>query len=251
MDYLRTYSLGTLIRTSFAIGFRNWPTLFLIYAILALPLELMKLLLSASPETEWIGHAAVLLNYIVLTFTLFPATVAVSEICLGIRPDIFRSYRRAFAKPGRLLGTLLLYYLVSIGGFILLIIPGIIFSVWFAFTPAVVVLEGIGGRAALRRSRALARGHFFRIAGYLLTVLVLYFLIAFVIVFIMIVILLLLSLYVELDMHLLERLGETVGALSALAATPMFLAGIVLIYYDLKVRKESYGAAQLADDLRF
>ena len=44
-------------------------------------------------------------------------------------------------------------------GFVLLIVPGIIFSLWFYVLVPVVVLEGVTGTAALGRSRELMRGN--------------------------------------------------------------------------------------------
>lgn len=65
----------------------------------------------------------------------------------------------------RLFGTSLLAGLAILGGIVLLVVPGIIFAVWLTLVPYVVVDEGIGGIAALRRSRDLVRGRFWEIAG--------------------------------------------------------------------------------------
>lgn len=48
-------------------------------------------------------------------------------------------------------------------GFICLIIPGIIFLVWFGFAPFVLVNEGIGGFTALLQSKSYVSGRFFPI----------------------------------------------------------------------------------------
>jgi hypothetical protein len=44
-----------------------------------------------------------------------------------------------------------------------LIVPGIVFYTWFALSPAVAEMDHVGARAALRTSRRLVRGSFFRV----------------------------------------------------------------------------------------
>ncbi len=51
-------------------------------------------------------------------------------------------------------------------GILLLIIPGIIFGVWFAFSTYVLILEDRGVTESLGRSRQLVAGHFWTVLGY-------------------------------------------------------------------------------------
>jgi len=57
---------------------------------------------------------------------------------------------------------------VIFGGFIMLIIPGFIFWVWFALSQMTVILDGKKGLAALTHSRELSRGKFWPMAGRLI-----------------------------------------------------------------------------------
>lgn len=63
----------------------------------------------------------------------------------------------------------LLTILIVAGGFMLLIVPGIIFSVWFSFGIYILVAEDIKGWAALKKSKELVKGKwwgvFWRIAA--------------------------------------------------------------------------------------
>jgi len=65
----------------------------------------------------------------------------------------------------RVFWTQLLAGLAIVGGFLLLIVPGIIFMVWFIWSQYVAVDEGLGGIAALRRSRDLTRNRFVDVFG--------------------------------------------------------------------------------------
>ncbi len=58
-----------------------------------------------------------------------------------------------------LIGTSVLGGLAVFVGTLLCIIPGIIVTLWFAFTTPIVVIEGVGGIDALKRSKTLTEGN--------------------------------------------------------------------------------------------
>lgn len=58
----------------------------------------------------------------------------------------------------------ILYAVVVVGGFFLLIIPGILFMNWFAFSPLVTLIEGAHGTGSLKRSKELVSGRFWPMA---------------------------------------------------------------------------------------
>lgn len=60
--------------------------------------------------------------------------------------------------------TFVVYALV-VGIGAMLIIPGILFAIWFAFAPTVAILEERGTFVALGESREIVRGRFFRLLG--------------------------------------------------------------------------------------
>lgn len=66
---------------------------------------------------------------------------------------------RAFRRFLPLLWTSFLMGVAIMGGFILCVIPGIIAAFWFSLSTQVVVVEGLSGFKALKRSRALMTGN--------------------------------------------------------------------------------------------
>lgn len=72
----------------------------------------------------------------------------------------------------RFIGLQLLVGLMVFGGFLLLIIPSLIFSAWFSLAPFILIDQKTGIKEALSRSRQLARGHVFPLLapGALLTI---------------------------------------------------------------------------------
>jgi hypothetical protein len=69
------------------------------------------------------------------------------------------------SKLGPVLLVVILSSLITTAGFLLFIIPGVIFSVWFTFVTQVVVLENKGTMEALSQSRAYVRGRWWAIFG--------------------------------------------------------------------------------------
>ena len=64
---------------------------------------------------------------------------------------------------GRLVVVDLLFALITVVGLVLLVVPGVIFLVWFSISGPVLKIEHRAPRDALRRSRELVRGSFWRV----------------------------------------------------------------------------------------
>ena len=71
---------------------------------------------------------------------------------------------------GRLALVDLLFALIVVAGILLLVLPGIVFFVWFGLAGPVVEIERRGPLTALRRSRELVRGSFWRVLAIVLPV---------------------------------------------------------------------------------
>jgi len=69
------------------------------------------------------------------------------------------SYRRAFSVFGPFLWLSILQFFVVIGGYALLIVPGIIFSLWFIYSTMVFFSNNQRGITAMQTSRAYMQGY--------------------------------------------------------------------------------------------
>ena len=172
---------------------------------------------------------------------------AVSETYLGRRISFAEAYRRVWPLVWRLLLTMILVTLAVGAGTVFCLVPGIILAVWFATTTPIVAVERSSGVAAMSRSHHLVAGHGWRVFG---TLLLLY----------LIVSVATYSLAVPPYLVVILLLGErspllAQGALQAISAVtniivqPVFMIGIVLVYYDLRIRKEGFDLAMLAEAL--
>lgn len=82
---------------------------------------------------------------------------------IGVR----ESYRRGWRIMWSYLWVAFLVQFVTTGGVILLVVPGILFAVWFSMAIFVLVGDDIKGMGALLRSYAYVRGRWWRVTWFL------------------------------------------------------------------------------------
>lgn len=237
--YVRQHSAGTIVRSSFEIYRRYFGVLLLSTLIPFVPFLILQLL----GVIEQNSVAGVVLLFLPSLLNIVPTTVLISDICVGNEPALGRAYRRAFGKlTGKVLLTILLVFGLIVLGFVLLIVPGIVAGCWLTFAAVVAVLERTSAPAALGRSRQLGKGHYLRNAGtYVVTGLI-----AYVPAFILSAIIGAVGGLADAPRKVIELAGSLLGVL---AAAPPAIA-VVLLYYDMRVRKEAYDSTKLAEDLR-
>lgn len=147
-------------------------------------------------------------------------------VAAGVSELLGREHRplRRIARVlpyGRLVAVDILYSLIVLVGLLLLIVPGVVFYVWFSLAGVIVKLEDRGVRDALRRSRELVRDSFWRVAAVVIPAE------------------LLSSAVVDLGQSaghgLVEGFaGEWLGAtLGELLATPLYAVAVVVVTYQL------------------
>src|SRR2546429_739939 len=129
---------------------------------------------------------------------------------------------------------------IVIVGFGFLIVGFIALLVLTLFYPPIVILEKRWGFNALKRSLKLGYGYYLR--SFVVTALI----------FLLVVIGSFVQLLVQLiASHLVGVfLGSILGYLTTLLITPMGFIYVVLMYYNLRVRKEGYDTETLAAELR-
>jgi hypothetical protein len=246
-SYVREHSAGSILRSSVEIYSRHFVTILLIYSLPTLPTVIAQQEAEVAGH-EWLHFAAILLNLFTGLVALGAITVATSDICLGERPGVFRSYRAlAGATMKRLLWSNLLQVAIIVLGFVLLVVPGIVFMLRYLFVPVVATLENVSGRAALRRSAQLGKGFYWRTFRVFLIWMCLNILVG-----------LAIGGMIGFAGNLFESDEATalLGMRTLLAAVltgilnPLMLISFTLMYYDLRVRKEAYDLRTLAEDLR-
>ncbi len=169
-----------IIKTSLNLYKNNWRKFVPYLILLFLPTLIISLLGAASlylyvylPSSNIIS-SLVLLAVIVasLIFTLWVAAAFTKTLYLCANQQAVGSWKETFSASSRLIWpiiiTSILVGLIVLGGTILFIIPGIIFTIWYVFTYYIIVVEEKKGLEALKISKALVVGRWWSIVWRLL-----------------------------------------------------------------------------------
>lgn len=238
-NYVREQSIGEVLRNAAQIYGRNFGVMFLTYLLPVFPISVWQTEMQAGGKLVWFWVA--LICALVAAFVAWGAVViAVSDICVGNKPSVERSYRKIFSGLlGRLALVGTLQTLVILIGLALCVVPGVIALLWFMFAPPVVMLEGLGGIQALKRSKQLAQGHLGRNFLVLLVTMIIGGVVGGLIG----------GIFGLLGMVQSFAYRLVLVAVQTLI-TPFSIIAMILLYYDLRVRKEAYDPRALAEDLR-
>ena len=160
-------SAANLIKASFDLYKKHLPK-FLEYSVLiylpTLVAALIAYLLTLAMDERQLAY------YFISGALLVVASLIAFWFSLAFIRIISNCYQGRASKPTRdeiiealdilwpVILSSILAGLAVLGGFVLLIIPGIIFSTWFAFVIYAVALDGEKNTAALRASKRLVTG---------------------------------------------------------------------------------------------
>ncbi|WP_437206122.1 hypothetical protein [Planctomicrobium sp. SH664] len=121
---------------------------------------------TVSPETQILNLIFIVVNIFIANPLAQAATVTVaSREYLGQRTSLGQALKAGLGLIPAVLGTSILYGLIIMGGFILLIIPGILFALWYCMYVYPVVIERVSGMDALRRSKQILAGQYGTLIG--------------------------------------------------------------------------------------
>jgi hypothetical protein len=250
----RPMGIGEILSTAFQFYQRHWRTLLAIAAVVVVPFTLLQYLLGDQVRTRgeetangvvietatWavaiaglVTALAGLLMFLVLTGAI---TRAVAAEVAGEDPGVEQSYRFGFHRIWSVLLVSVLVGLATVGGLILLVIPGIYIGVRLAVSIEALVVEGRRGTQAMSRSWELVGGHWWHAFATLL------------------VAWLLIGVVNAVITAPFGGAGWFVQAVAAAVATVVTLPyGVlvgVLLYLDLRARKESLTLESLRADLQ-
>jgi len=182
-----------------------------------------------------LGYVATIL-YFYGAITLF-----VSIQLVGFKAGLFQILKRLRGSLLiQLFGTGLLAVLAIFGGFLLFIIPGIIFLVNYIFALPVVILENKTYVKAMRRSHDLVRGNWWRVFGVVVLCIILYYIGYLISNF------LLHFLFTTFGIH--WQVASIIASLIAqFLFVPFLYSYPVFLYYDLRIRKEAFNIEDIRE----
>ena len=249
---LRPLSFGELLDRTFSyyrkhfwvfVGIMAIPQIFNVAQTLA-----VSAMSRLGPEGPWLAVFALAfgltaLIYLLASFLAYAALVfAVSEIHLGGTITIRAAYQRTRARLGSLfnLGFSMFLRIFGCAITIILLPVAVLMLFWYTLAWHALLLENIGARQAFKRSRLLTRGQVGRIF--------LIFILMAIVTWAAILVLqgpflaaglLMTSQEIEVP-YWLDVLSNITAGLATALTGPLAGIALVLLYYDVRVRKEGY-----------
>jgi hypothetical protein len=180
-------SIGGLLNSSVEI-YRKKAKTFAVILSINVPLLLIGLLISYSfnPKNPPSNPLVVLGLMVFFVVYLIVTAWSVLSVVFAIK----ERESTITVKQILILGWLSIpsyiwiYFLMGLAilaGFILLIIPGIIFAVWFSFAIYLFVSEGVKGKAALTASKKLVQGYWWAVFGRIVAMIFIMFMVSLII----------------------------------------------------------------------
>lgn len=166
--------IGNTIREAWKIFKAEWIT---IYAVFALPWMLVAVYTYAQTALNIVeGSSEYWIWYIVYVLISMIIGMGVTNAFLSItrgKKVTMETFTSMLPRIFDYLGSQILLMLIILGGFILLIIPGLIFSIKYMFTPYLVIDKGMGPIEALKASGKLTDGIKWDLVGFMFTIIIL------------------------------------------------------------------------------
>jgi len=254
---LRPRGVGDILSAAFEIYKNNATNLIVIVAIVVIPLSLISAVIvhyvanSTTTTTSASGFSVTYTTHSTSSLilgSLIAAAISViigavlqaaiiragAEATIGDEVDVETSYRYGFHRLGSVILVGLLVGLAVAIGFVLLIIPGIIALVFFSVSIPALVVENRRGTKAMGRSWNLVSGHFWHAFGVIIVA----------------------YLIVAVVGGLLGAIGGSnwvvawiFRAIAQIITTPFSALVSVLLYLDLRARKEALTSDVLRSEL--
>lgn len=263
---LRPMTTADIIDTAIRLYRHNFGLFLGISAVVQLPTLLAQVIsaatlsraMSAAGELDLLQFGGILGGIGILglaAILLYPLgqaamTLAVSERYLGRSTSVGAAYAAAAPHYWRVLWTSLLTWLAIYAGFFACIVPGVWLGIRLLLAPSVtVVLEGRWGSDGMGRSWRLTEGNFWSILG-TMAVLMLMVLVATYGVITPVAILMGARLGSDpAAMTTYQVLSQSIASTMQIILGPLWMLAMVLVYYDLRIRKEGFDLLMMAQAL--
>lgn len=238
---LRPMTVGELMNSAVDIYRRRFWTLIRLGAVFIFPIQVVYAIVFSAAAS---GRANAISGLVlVLTGQLATAAClkAVSDTYIGHPTSWKRSFDFVWHRFGQVIVLAVIEVILVGVGLAFVLVPGVYLLVVLLVATPALLLEGLNPISAMRRSRELVSGMWFRTAGT--------YLLASIFVFLVALVPSLLFIRVSAGSHVTSShpLGAQIASVvTSLLTTPFMAAIVTLIYYDLRVRKEGLTLDALA-----
>jgi ABC-type spermidine/putrescine transport system permease subunit I len=218
--------IGSLLKRSWQIYKERFWVFFGIIILLLVSRFFIFLPLIALKKNLVLGISLFIIFFLCLAVIYLWSQVSLIYVIkdreerIGIR----ESFKRGWSKIISFFWISILTSLITAGGFLLFIIPGIIFAIWFVLAPFVLVAEDLKGMNVLLRSKQWVSGNWWKVFWRMIGISAILFLISF-------------SLSFPFSIFLGKNLSDIIDSLISVFFLPFFVTYSFLIYENLKRMK--------------
>ncbi|HVX29291.1 MAG TPA: glycerophosphoryl diester phosphodiesterase membrane domain-containing protein [Nitrolancea sp.] len=254
----RPLNVSDLIDETFRIFRRHFLLFVKIGAVLMIPIGLIEIIQQVAVQQHaddlefnlLTSGLVTLVRAIVYLAVLSAIIYAMSEIRMGRVPTVSEAYNEGMAHYLPMLWIGLIYWFILL--LLTITILGFPFAVYLSicwlFGMHVAVIEGKRGMAALSRSKALVKGHWWRVIGISILVSIIVGIIS--VIFSAPSTILGVMIAFGRDGETFRAIGAAIGVIFSTAGTiitgPIIYIASVLLYYDLRARKEGLDLEMMA-----
>jgi hypothetical protein len=160
----RPMDIGSILDVAFGLYRRYFVAIVGTAAVVTVPLALLESPLVIS-DSENASVLATPIEYVMGFLIAAPIAVAIDQAARGEAPTIASAWRRTAPRLGGLFLAMLLTLLAIVLGLLAVLVGAIVVSVLLALTAPALVLESLSATGAMRRSRRLVSGSFWRVLG--------------------------------------------------------------------------------------
>ncbi|MBD3282459.1 MAG: hypothetical protein GF387_02510 [Candidatus Portnoybacteria bacterium] len=157
-------SAGELLKEAFKIYKRRFLTLFAI-SFLALIIPIILTFIGTIHIEGTVGAIAFLLLALIVSLFILWSILGLIYAIKEESLNIGKAYKNTLSKIHSALWVSILSFLITFFGYILFLIPGLIFSIWFSFGLFILISENTKGLKALLKSKKYIKGYWWAVFG--------------------------------------------------------------------------------------
>lgn len=266
-------SIGRILDQTFKIYRENFIRFVTIVAVIQVPIGLLAIVSTSGfrrgvpirqssdygqlsqeepdPTVALFGAAGMIVTGIIGMFGQVlcrgALTKSVSESYLGNEISVGQAYQFVLPKFLTLILAGICVVLVVYLGLLLLVVPGIIFGLWFVLTTPVIIVENLGATQGMSRSKSLVSGNLGKIFSVGFLVLLISYIVAIILHYGASVFA---GVLFSGNTTLALALNHLVSVAGSILIAPIGATAYILLYYDLRIRKEGFDLQMLAKSIR-
>jgi hypothetical protein len=109
-----------------------------------------------------------IISILIGVFVTVSGIMALAKVVGGGELLVMKTFKAARKKYWIFLLISIVLFLIYLFGFVLLIVPGVLFVVWFAFTKFIAIEKGTGIKESFVKSKELVKGIYWKVLGRLI-----------------------------------------------------------------------------------